>query len=192
MVARRIQRLGGDLRYFAMDEPALWGHEYSGKRACQYSLQEVASRVAEGVRMMRAVFPDVQVGDIEPIGADSPSWLATLRQWPQAYRAATGTPLAFTHADMQWRDNWQNMLVQVRQSARSQGIPFGVIFDGNGDTDQQWVQTAMQRYKQIEANPATRPDEVIIQSWDQRPTRMLPETMPGTLTNLALRIVQSR
>src|SRR5262249_20344407 len=39
---RRIQRLGGDLRYIAMDEPIFFGTLYKGANACRWTVEEMA------------------------------------------------------------------------------------------------------------------------------------------------------
>ena len=190
-MARRIQRLGGDLAYVAMDEPLYWGHAFTGARSCQFSMEETAREVAAGVAQIRAVFPQVQIGDTEPIGSGVPGWAQEIGQWMQAYRAATGTPLAFMHADIQWRENWQAVLPQVKRVVHAQGVPFGVIMDGNGDSDEEWTDTALQRYRMLQSNPATDPDQIVVQSWEEHPSQMMPETRPGTSSNLALTILQS-
>ena len=191
LVARRIARLGGDLRYVLMDEPLYYGHAYSGRRACQFEMAETARRVAEGVALIRASFPRVQIGDIEPVGGNR-EWPELIAAWEQAYRAATGTPLAFMIADVQWQEDWQSQLPLFARAARSQGVPFGIIYDGNGRSDEEWVESAAQRFRLLEANPATRPDEAIFMSWQENPTQLLPETRPGTLTNLTLRYLQAK
>jgi hypothetical protein len=42
---RRVNRLGGDLAYIAMDEPLYYGHQYEGGGACKLSVRQVAADV---------------------------------------------------------------------------------------------------------------------------------------------------
>jgi len=95
LFSRRIKEAGGDLKYVAMDEPLTFGHAYSGPQSCKWTIEQTAANVAEGVAGIRAIFPDVQIGDTEPIGSTDLTWPAQIRQWVAAYQAATGTPLAF-------------------------------------------------------------------------------------------------
>jgi hypothetical protein len=72
-IAIRIKTLGGTLSYVAMDGPLMGGHFYSGPRACHSSVEMIATEVAEKVKQMRTVFPDLKVGDIEPVGVTEPA-----------------------------------------------------------------------------------------------------------------------
>jgi hypothetical protein len=192
-MAKKIQRLGGDLQFVALDEPLFFGHTYKGASACHFPLDEAARRVADGAAAVKTVFPNVRIGDIEPVGLADPSYPDLVRSWLQAYRAAAGSPLAFVHADIQWKGPWQDQLGRVTQVVRNAGIPFGIIYDGGpSNTDKDWTNTAAQRFQAIEANPATRPDHAIIQTWEEHPTHLLPEDEPGTLTNLALRYLEKK
>ena len=190
LMARIVKAAGGDLRYVAMDEPLEFGHNYSGPNACHYSIAQTAQVVAEGVAEVRAVFPDVQIGDTEPVGSQDPTWPGQIRQWLAAYQSATHTPLAFLHADIQWNQPWLQQVPPVKQAAHQAHIPFGIIYDGVGSSDRAWTDGAAMRFQQIEATPRLRPDQAIFESWEIYPTECLPETQLGTLTNLALRFIQ--
>lgn len=45
-LATRIEQLGGDLAYIAMDEPAFYGHHFFGDNACNTGLADIARDVA--------------------------------------------------------------------------------------------------------------------------------------------------
>ena len=64
-VARRLKRLGIDVKYFALDEPLDFGHNFTGKQACKYSIQEVAHRLAGTISDLRTVYPDAKIVDYE-------------------------------------------------------------------------------------------------------------------------------
>jgi hypothetical protein len=63
----RLKRLGGNLRYLAMDEPMK--HWRFVKSNCRVPLGAIAQNIAANVRIFKTVFPKLQVGDIEPVGA---------------------------------------------------------------------------------------------------------------------------
>ena len=118
-----MKRLGGSLAYVAMDEPLWFGRYATKKGACQWEIGKIASVVAGEVAQLRMVFPDVKIGDIEPIGDLAPSWTEDIAEWTNAYRTATGSSLAFLHADIQWETNWQPAMLATARFARSAGMP---------------------------------------------------------------------
>lgn len=190
VVANRIQKNGGELAYVAMDEPLWYGHHFAGRNACQWSMEDVARDIVRRVADLREKFPAVQIGDVEPIGtAQPPDWVQELAQWTQAYRKVVGEPLAFFHADVAWNGPWQQQLSAVKSRMQADRITFGIIYDGGGsknESDDLWTQEAEQRFRMVESTPSMVPDHAIIQTWARWPHRMLPETEPGTLTNLVL------
>jgi hypothetical protein len=86
--------------------------------------------------------------------------------------------------------NWETRHDEGRQIALN---TYGVIFDGDpGDkSDVEWTRHAVTRYRQVMSSPQTVADEVIFQSWQNRPTHMLPEYQPGTLTSAVIQAMSS-
>jgi len=192
VVAARIRRLGGDLRYIAMDEPVDGGYYSNLPNSCHSSLTDLAADVANKARQIRQIFPNVQIGDIEQIGnPDFPDNVRTLMEWTDDYRRATGMPPAFVDFDVVWTGDWRPQLKELAKRLHDKGIKFGIIYDGNADdqTDAAWTTDAEQRFAAIEADPALVPDQAILQTWMLRPTRMLPESEPGTMTYLVDRYI---
>ena len=193
--AERIRSLGGKLSFIAMDEPLWFGHSYTGPLACQSSLQDLAQNVAENVRQVKDIFPDIQVGDIEPIPQlGQKNWVNKIIQWTAEFETAVGMPLAFFHADLNWIQDWNEDLSLLARDLGARGIKFGVIYDGNpGDpTDQAWTKTAEKHFDEVEGRLGIVPDHAILQTWMVHPTRMLPEDSPGTMTNLVQRYARTR
>ena len=192
-IGTRLRALGFSLDYMAMDGPVWLGHERSwgvtkGRPDCQYPLADLVRRAAQTVSMMRQSFPGLRVGEIDAVNSriDPRVVLGDYARFAQMMRAATGQPLAFFHCDVAWQfPNWQRIVVALRQQTRAAGLRFGIIVGGSPEdqTNERWVADALQRLSFL-AGPSTRPDDVIIQSWQDRPTRMLPETMPGSSTYL--------
>jgi hypothetical protein len=185
---RRIKRLGGDLRYIAMDEPLYFGHEFAGKNSTRVSIPAVAANVAANIAAVRQVFPDVQVGDVEPLSnfATTPGLLQEMSEWIDAFQAAAGRPLAFVRADLLWTKPWQDRADGVAQIVRSKGLPFGIIYDGDyhETSDAAWLASARGHYEAFESGGRPAPDEVAIQTWMPLPTHVLPETSPTAFTHL--------
>ena len=189
-VAERIRLTGGDLRYLAMDEPLWFGHQFTGPSACRTPVDELAREVATNVAIYRSVFPAVQVGDIEPFGsANSAGWTDQIMGWSQAYEHAVGRPLAFFHVDVNWNGPWRSQLALLVPRLHAVGLKFGIIYNGDraDQTSLAWTQHAEQRFAAIEAESTLTPEQAILQTWMPHPSRMLPETRPGTMTWLVNR-----
>jgi hypothetical protein len=193
--AERIRALGGQLAYIAMDEPLWYRHSYRGPQACQASLPSLARDVARTVKDVKAIFPDVKVGDIEPLPQSSQSdWVGTIMQWAEEFESAVGAPLAFFDMDVDWVRNWEPDFSRLARELAARGVKFGIIYNGNPNDpdDQTWTRNAEARFNAIEERLGIIPDQAILQTWMVHPTQMLPETRPGTMTNLVMRYVRTR
>ena len=188
-VAQRIARLGGDLSYVAMDEPLYYGHQDAGANAAEELISQVAQQVATSVAAIRAVFPYVKVGDIEPVPETK-----DINQWAVAFHQATGQRLAFMDADVQWGPGWQPNLDVFAKGLVQAQVPLGVIYNGaaTDPSAADWEATAVQRFSEIETDPLLRPVQAIIQTWTAQPTDVGPESSLGTLTNSCTHLSQRR
>jgi hypothetical protein len=192
ILAERIKKNGGELAYVAMDEPLYYGHRFNGQNACHFTPDELAGSIAPNDAVLRALFPSVEIGDVEPIGAAQnlpPDWIGEIGRWFEVYQQVVGQKLTFFHADVAWTSPWQQQLAQVKRVAHSRGMKFGIIYDGGGsgkeETDELWTKEAVQRFHAVEANIETTPDRAVFQTWARWPHNMLPEDKPGTMTWLA-------
>jgi hypothetical protein len=194
-LAKRIQKFGGRIDYAAMDEPVWFGHVAKGLAknpeavTCQDSIPDLADQIAPKVAALREIFPNIEIGDIEAVTGKNPSEIDEVASFAELFQKKTGRPLAFMHADIAWNTNWSPPLGDLADRMHRRGVRFGVICgggsEGNGPaarTNEQWVRTAIQRCQALAANPGIRPDDLIVQSWEPLPTKMLPETDPGSLT----------
>jgi hypothetical protein len=195
VIAERIKKNSGELRYVAMDEPLWYGHHFGGANACHFTLSELAGNIVPNVAVLREMFPSVEIGDVEPIGtAQPPDWIEEIAQWTEVYRQIVGQKLSFFRADVAWTSPlWQQQLAAVKRLAHARGMKFGVIYDGGGtgkqESDGLWTQEAEQRFGMVESNPSLIPDHAVFQSWVRWPHKLLPETAPNTMTNLILQYV---
>ena len=97
-IAQEVKRLGGVLAYIAMDEPVDFFNGISARgalSACPFnSLQTLAQNVANTYAAYQAVFPAIQIGDIES-GLTGPQ----VSEWVTSFRNAAGISLAFFNDD---------------------------------------------------------------------------------------------
>jgi len=190
--AARIKALGGTLAYVAMDEPLWGGHFSTQPGALQTPIAAIAKDVANQVATIHRYFPHAQVGDIEPLlgTAAPPDYVSEVLEWINAYQRAVGIPLAFFHSDLAWQNTEsQTQLRQLSAEVRSNGIKFGIIYDGdsNDTTGVAWTTDAEERFADVEKDQAMVPDDAVLQTWDAQPNHALPETQPGTMTYLVKR-----
>ena len=185
-VATRIQQLGGNLQYIAMDEPFYHGGVLNtGPNSCQWTPQQIAANAVQNIAQIRTVFPNVIVGDIEPVPGGT-NWLSQYTAGIDAWRAAAGAPLAFFHFDVNWGISWKPALESIIQALQQRGIPFGIIYNGwtTDLSNAQWMSDAENHYAEWEAQGGTIPSHVIFQSWYPYPDHVLPESDPTALTYL--------
>lgn len=198
--AKRIKAHGGQLDYVAMDEPVWFGHHFgegsgrlAGKRGCQYSLPELVDKIAPQIEMLRRYFPNIRVGDIEPISSKwgGKSSIDDFVAFDELLRKRLSNTPVFFHADIAWAiPGWKPLLEDAAGRLRRDGIRIGVICDGDETvgTNEAWVRQALERCSEVQSDPRIDPDDLIVQSWEKLPTRMLPESDPGSLTFEALQV----
>jgi hypothetical protein len=183
-VARRIASLGGTLRYLAMDEPQYWFMLYAGPNACRWQPAEMAANAAVNIRALLAEFPRVKVGDVEPAGFIDQAYIVRYRDGIGAFKKALGFTPAFFHVDEAWAPaTFPADLVALRGMVTSERIPFGIIYNGSGRdaSDAAWIASAQQHLRDAERAVGI-PDQVIFQSWNRYPQKLLPESDPDAFT----------
>jgi hypothetical protein len=204
LLARKLLIAGANVKYIAMDEPLYFGHYFKGRPngqpGCQSSLKEVAALVAPSLQEYIKAFAAIQIGDTEPAAiaddtvgcCEGAKWRDDLLQWVNDFRSATGRPLAFLQIDVGWSQpdavrraralyDFANILKQ-----RNFIGSIGIIFNGNptDGSDAAWMQSARAHMKLMEGDFALRPGQVIIQSWQTKPSHAMPESSPEALTSL--------
>jgi len=200
IIARRIKEAGGIVRFVALDEPFYMASIYSGPNACHWPAEKIAGQVASYIQALESIFPDVIVGDIEPLppgsNADFPKAdVDEYKKWIEAWRAVIGSYPFFFHLDVGFpRLDWPQACKELENFARERAIRFGIIYIGDyGDsTDEEWVKRAEERAVRYEVQAEGRPDDVIFQSWYDRPDYVLPEDSSTTFTHLINRYFRTR
>ena len=194
-VAKRIKSLGGELAYIGIDEAFWFGRYYSGANACHASVDTLAADVAANFKVYQAIFPNVRLGDVEPLGpppgGDRPgsSWAQTTQAWIDALQAKSETKLAFIHEDItDWRRPLSEYLPAVSDLAKTNHIPFAPIFiaaSGDGP-DAAWIASAERNIDVVRALHLSPPGHLVFATWHVHPTKNLPENSPDAFTHLIL------
>ena len=189
---RRVVAAGGKVRYLAMDEPFFFASLYDGPNACTWPTAKVAAEVARFIRGVKAAYPSIVVGDIEPLAG--PASAEEYEAWMAAVRSAVGTPLPFFHLDLDWgRSDWAAASLRVQAYARGHGVRFGMIYNSAfGSSDAEWLGAAQAHVLTHELDGAGPPDDAVFQSWTDHPDRVLPEAGPSTFTHLVADYTRAR
>lgn len=182
--AKRIKSAGGTLHFLAMDEPYYYGHFYDGPNACHWSAEKIAQEIDQFSKAMKAVFPDILIGDTEALAG--PAGAVQYNEWMDVFQQVNGYPLAFLHMDIDWsRPTWADEMVAIQNHGKTAGVPVGIIYMGNAfdPSDEEWLSAAGERVKKLEIEKGGVPDHILFQSWNDKPDRVLPETEDFTFTN---------
>ena len=183
--AEKLHRLGVPLTYLSLDEPLWFGHYASGW-GCHFPVPELAKRVAENIRAYLAYFPNVTLGDIEPVPAVTsyPDWQTTFDSFSKMITRLTGHRLTYLQTDVGWRTpSYAAGLQAVAKFAAQRQLKFGIIYKGDSEdtTGAAWVADAVNRFEQIESADGLVPDQAIFATWEAHPTQVLPITADNTL-----------
>jgi hypothetical protein len=190
---REMKKRGIALDYVVMDEPLFYGHDYGGKNACKFSINEVAESVAKSVNMIRSYYPKVQFVLVEPeqslaggVGELSTfldAYKANLNELPAAVRF----DIAWGQED-KWHREWHRDIPQFIHMLKARGIGYSIIYDAgrvNGrvpTTDAGWIASAKANVADWQATIHEKPAQVVIQTWSPNPIRIVPESDPSTMT----------
>ncbi len=203
---KRFERLGGKIAVIGMDEPlvAVRVHlkELKGiVKSDEYAVEETAKFMAT----VRADYPDVKIGDIEAYPCiplkDHLWWIDALQR---KLKDMGVRGLDFYRLDVDWtnfdvrdKGRWSEVL-EIEKYCRSRHIPFSKIYWAANygwmqrlemADDKTWYVGVMsQGYRY--ASSGGKPDEYVVQSWVQAPSRMLPDSEYFTFTSSVRDFVQ--
>ena len=184
---QRLEALGANVQFIKVDEPYYFGSVVNDPRSCHFSVSEVASAVAAYTQLVRTVYPNAAVGDVEPIiaGGYGSEVVTVLGQWHDTYRTIAGEPFPFFFADVDFSNSaWPAIVKSLEDSTRQRGIEFGMIYIGDPTdlSDQEWAAKVVARFETYEGLIGGRPSYALFQSWEPHPLFCLPESDPTTFT----------
>jgi hypothetical protein len=189
----RLKTLGAHVKYVAIDEAVTYGYKPKPDGSCSEPASEIAKQIAPNISLVKRYFPNAQIGDIEVVNL-SQDLTNQVKLFPALFAAATGSPLAFMHTDVNWSDAALRNLAALAQDMKAKGIPFGVIYTAAPDVDSDvaWTANVRRHIAEVETEFSIRPDAAVFQTWVKYPSHLLPESQDGTLTNLMLGYLRDR
>ena len=200
----RLKALGADVSFMKVDRALLLWQRRERRRAaadsargrpenapisCHFSVAEVARDVGQFAHLVKSVYPNIAIGDVEPVRPNTyqPDPATAIDAWHDSYRSVTGAPFLFFFADVDFTNPvWPALVKQLETSTRSRGIRFGIIYTGDqqDDSNAEWTSQVVARFEEYQHRAGGQPDYVLFQSWQPRPTLGLPETDPATFTGV--------
>jgi hypothetical protein len=200
----RLRAMGAHVLFVKVDEPYYYGSVVSAGVlqqiaqaaddknplvSCHFPVTEVARDVGQFAGLVRSVYPDAEIGDVEPVtpGTYRSGAVIALDAWHDTYRSVTGAPFPFFFADVNFSDPaWPALVQQLATASRQRGIRFGIIYIGDtqDSSDAEWTSQVAARFEEYQQQDRGQPDYVLFQSWQPRPARCLPETDPATFTGV--------
>ncbi len=186
---QRLQSVGAQQIYIKVDEPYYFGSVVNDSRSCHFSAAEVASKVEQYVQLVKTVYPNAVVGDVEPILANaySPDVVTAMGQWHDTYQAVAGAPFPFFFADIDFSNpEWPGIVKELENGTRQRGMRFGIIYIGDqlDVSDAEWAGKVIARFQSYQGANGGQPDYVLFQSWEPHPQLCLPETNANTFTGV--------
>ncbi len=185
-ISKKAKMAGGKIDFIAMDEP-LWHALDSPKpNACHWPISRTAENASRSARVFKDEFPSVQIGDIEPVANLGGAHLdAQVAEWSDAFRQASGQPLAFFHFDILWPRDWNEAAAAVGKVLRQRGIPMGIVVSGEATetSDESWMASLRERVHRYAESNLPEPAQIVFQSWSPLPTHILPSNNPDSLSS---------
>jgi hypothetical protein len=186
---QRLKTFGARSIVVKVDEPLYFGVVVADPKSCHFSVQQTAQYVGQYAQLVKSVYPDAEIGDVEPIidSAYPHGVVAAISEWHQVYRAATGEPFPFFFADIEFANQtWPSLVLQLEQQTHQFGMKFGIIYIGDPTdlTDAEWAAKTITRFYTYQGDSGGKPDYVLFQSWEPHPQYFLPESNPFTFTGV--------
>jgi len=204
---QRLVRAGGAISFIALDEPFANSIASGAEPNCGYTVAQAAAELATEIHIMRAAFPGVEIGLIEPVpwysvGSYPSNSVTAFGDLPQlldtclSVLARAHERIDFFHADAPYDydqalpNGWQKV-VALEQAVRARGLRFGLIYNseaGGTAGDEPFHDQALAALRAYQA-AGGNPDDLLLQSWYPYPDVMVPEDQANTFTNTAKDVI---
>ena len=188
--ARALKALGIEPDSISLDLPLTDGHIMKRPQhahTCELSIHDTAVITARTVGDWRAVFPKIEVIDIEvPTGIPLAQWTETLETWLSEYQAVSGKQFEAVLMDAWWKFPWQPTVRATADILARRGIRSGILIDESGDGAEPataWIGAARNHVCELR-QAGIHLDYFVVASWSNMNVKSLPDRDPATLSGL--------
>jgi hypothetical protein len=185
LLARQLKELGARVDFVGLDLPLTSGHIARDQKACHWSVQETATRLAASVRELRRFYPQARLIDAEvPTGIPLSQWTSALSEWLPAFKQASGEEFYALFMDVWWNFQWQDAVHATLRVLADPHIRTGIFLDatgGNAVAAKDWVADAKANACALRSMKVSL-DYVAISNWLDMQVKNLPDSNPDTLT----------
>lgn len=180
--AKEMKRRNVNLSYVVIDEPLYYGRDYRGPEACSFDTARIAEDVAKSAKAIRAYYPGVKFVLAEPEQALT-GGAGELAEFLDEYKARLGEFPVSVRIDIQWQNDWRAKIPAFIAMLQKRQIGFGIIYNATRapKSDDAWIESAKQNVVSFESLIRAQPNQVVIQTWNPNPVRIVPETDPATM-----------
>ena len=149
--------------------------------------------------LIHAQYPAIQIGEIFPVGVNGHGFsVEEALNILDLYQKVNGEELGLVHIEPQFQDGFDPAMLKPLQSELSQRrIPFGILLHGLWDgqarpsSNQAWRDNVIQQAA-LFAIAGVQPDQIVIQSWVEKPDQAVPDWEPYTFTNTVKEVVSHK
>jgi len=182
-----LKRNGITPDVMTMDEPVGFGHYSAGPAGCMFSPEDLATRVTANISGVIALFPNIQIYEIEPIPAltSNSDWRYVTNQFETQLQRMIGRPVRGMQLDIGWASaGWVPAVKDIQQYTHDRNMTWGPIADpsANANSNAAAVASVIQQYEYMEGTLGLVPDMVIFTTWVTYPQYSMPETSPTAQT----------
>ena len=197
-VMKKLKAVNANLDYVALDEPLYFAHYMNGPSAVNYNLDVLASKISDSLKIVYAYYPNVIVGEIEPIGAFKHLTMTEkynlFNNWFVAFNNKNDKPLKFLHDDVSWRDDWENEITLLHQLTKKNNLENGIIFNSAYQwyNSELWMKSARHNIDKVLSKDSLIPNVAVLQSWNKSPEIIADDNNISAHSSLVLYFINKR
>lgn len=175
-VIKKIKRNGGEVNYISMDEPLFAWYKKHNKKLSSRDIESLAIQINKNTRFIYNEYPNILIGDVEPINQLGYDKIKKLSEFYDAYQSKTKHKLHFIHLDISWGERWADDVIQFTELARLLSLRSGVILNSQNTKgpDNVWITNAQENISNFKKHIRSPLNDSIFQSWSKYPYKIIP------------------
>ena len=186
-IIAKFQSISEKPDYIILDEPFYFGHVKKGSNYPSYDQLTLAEKIKENIDPLYKVFPEIKVGEVEPINKVYHE-SSDFSQWPNTFYEVTGKNIAFIHADVTWGKEWRKPLKFLANMADKNKFRYGVIFNSSDAkaSEDKWMNSVRDNITTYVNSDIPAAQNIIFQSWNKNPQIIFEDANPNAFSSAIL------